>query len=285
MEEATEIENNGVISDVVLDGGSPVVIPYYRIFGLKFPKEVLEKRILIIIPTYNEHESICPLLTLIIETVPSVHMLVVDDMSPDGTGDVVKAFMADGNDDVFLLEREGPRGLGNAYRAGLQYGLDNGYEILITMDADWSHNPLHLPEMLAEIENADVVVGSRYMRDGGTINWRIRRILLSWLANRFARFVLKIKGSDLTSGFRAYRREVLESIGLENVQSDGYSYLVEMLYRAQLKNARVGEVPILFFDRTMGRSKINRKEIYRGAFTLIRLRFKKGKIKKQQEKI
>lgn len=260
------------------DQGSPVVIPYYRIFGIRFPREVLDKKILIIIPTYNERESIGPLLTLIIETVPGVDILVVDDQSPDGTGEEVKVFASETKSKVILLERNGPRGLGNAYRAGLQYGLETGYEIMITMDADWSHNPLHLPEILSAINDHDVVVGSRYMRDGGTINWRIRRILLSWLANRFARFVLGIKGSDLTSGFRAYRREVLEAIDLANVHSDGYSYLVEMLYRAQLKNASVGEVPILFFDRTMGRSKINRREIYRGAFTLIRLRLshKKG---------
>ncbi|MCU0285376.1 MAG: polyprenol monophosphomannose synthase, partial [Acidobacteria bacterium] len=129
-----------------------------------------------------------------------------------------------------------------------------------------------LPAILTAIEENDVVIGSRYIRDGGTINWRIRRILLSWLANRFARFILHLQGRDLTSGYRAYRREILEKIGLDQVRSNGYSYLVEMLFRAQQNGARVKEVPIIFYDRTMGNSKISRKEIYRGVITLIRLR-------------
>ena len=126
--------------------------------------------------------------------------------------------------------------------------------------------------MLNAIKGHDLVIGSRYMRDGGTINWRIRRILLSWLANRFARFVLSLSGSDLTSGYRAYRRQILEAIGPDSVQSNGYSFLVEMLFRAQRHQARVAEVPIIFYDRTMGSSKISKKEIYRGALTLISLR-------------
>ncbi len=247
-----------------------------------------KEKTLIIMPTYNERDNIVPLLDQVHESVPWVDMLVVDDMSPDGTGQVVNDFarsLEDAGDKtpdrtgkVILMEREGKRGLGHAYRAGLRYGLDNGYEILFTMDADHSHNPAHLPFMLAALTDHDVVIGSRYMRDGGTINWRIRRILLSWLANRFARFVLRLKGSDLTSGFRGYRRKVMETIDLENMRSNGYSFLVEMLFHAQGRKARVAEVPIIFFDRTMGKSKISRKEIYRGALTLIRLRFsgKKG---------
>ncbi|MCP5051474.1 MAG: glycosyltransferase, partial [bacterium] len=177
------------------------------------------------------------------------------------------------------MEREGERGLGGAYRAGLKYGMEKEYEILMTMDADHSHNPLHLRAMLSALEGNDVVIGSRYMRDGGTINWRIRRILLSWLANRFARFLLSLKGSDLTSGFRGYRRGILEAVGLKHVKSNGYSYLVEMLFRTQRKNARVAEVPIIFFDRSLGKSKISRKEIYRGILTLVRLRFSTRKDK------
>jgi dolichol-phosphate mannosyltransferase len=242
----------------------------------------IEKRekTLIIIPTYNEKDNIAPLLDYIHESVPWVDMLVVDDQSPDGTGQVVKEFAQSLKDEkventgeIILMEREGERGLGNAYRAGLRYGLDKDYEILFTMDGDHSHNPAHLPFMLAALQDHDVVIGSRYMRDGGTINWRIRRILLSWLANRFARFVLSLKGSDLTSGYRGYRRHLLEPIDLDNVRSNGYSFLVEMLFRVQRQDARMAEVPIIFFDRTMGKSKISRKEIYRGALTLIRLRF------------
>lgn len=232
--------------------------------------QVLEKT-LIIIPTYNERENIAELLKQIGEIVPGAHVVVVDDRSPDGTGEVVRSCRGVG-ETVTLIERSGERGLGNAYRDGLRFGLDHGYEVLVTMDADFSHNPLHLPAVLEASRDNDVVIGSRYIRDGGTINWRIRRILLSWLANRFARFILKLKGADLTSGFRAYRRTILEEIKPEKVRSNGYSFLVETIFRAQRKNARVTEVPIIFFDRTMGTSKISRREIFKSIFTLLRLR-------------
>ncbi|MGE5340573.1 MAG: polyprenol monophosphomannose synthase [Candidatus Omnitrophota bacterium] len=233
----------------------------------------IEEKTLIIIPTYNERENIVPLMSQLIETVPGAHILVVDDHSPDGTGQVVNDFSQRVSAHISVLERSGERGLGRAYQAGLCYGIEQGYDILITMDADLSHNPVHLPAMLKELKTNDMVIGSRYIKDGGTINWRIRRILLSWLANRFARFMLNLKGSDLTSGFRAYRRTILEKIRLDHVKSNGYSYLVEMLFRVQCQKARIGEVPIIFFDRTMGDSKISRKEVYRGILTLLRLRF------------
>jgi dolichol-phosphate mannosyltransferase len=242
------------------------------------------KKNIIIIPTYNECENIGPLMKKILETVLDTDIIVVDDDSPDGTAQEVKAFSKEHQKEIKLIERKGERGLGTAYRTGLQYGLDHGYNVLITMDADHSHNPEYLPVILSTLEENDVVVGSRYIRDGGTINWRIRRILLSWLANRFARFILRLKGSDLTSGYRAYRREILEKIGLDQVRSNGYSYLVEMLFRAQQLNARVREVPILFFDRTMGKSKISRKEIYRGAFTLLRLRLTSKRLRRHYDK-
>lgn len=245
------------------------------------------ERNLVIIPTYNERENIVPLIKQVLLTVTDTDIVVVDDDSPDGTAQEVRGlqgFAGEQGAEIMLIERKGERGLGGAYRAGLQYGVNRGYRILITMDADHSHNPLHLPAILACIETNDVVIGSRYIRDGGTINWRIRRILLSWLANRFARFILRLKGSDLTSGYRAYRREILEKIGLEHVRSNGYSYLVEMLFLAQQKGARVGEVPIIFYDRTMGNSKISRKEIYRGVLTLLRLRLTSGRLRRDPNK-
>ncbi len=240
---------------------------------VKFIAYEVREKILIVIPTYNERENIVDLLKQIREIVPGAHVVVVDDRSPDGTGDVVRAFCGAGQGEfIALIERDGERGLGNAYREGLRYGLEHGYDVLLTMDADFSHNPLHLPAMLEASREHDVTIGSRYIRDGGTINWRIRRILLSWLANRFARFILGLHGADLTSGFRAYRRKILEDIMPEKIRSNGYSFLVEMLYRAQRKNARVVEVPILFFDRTMGVSKISRREIFLGVLTILRLR-------------
>lgn len=241
--------------------------------GIKFIAYAVREKTLIIIPTYNERENIVELLNQIGEIVPGAHVIVVDDRSPDGTGSAVRSFCgAGGGPSVVLLERAGRRGLGNAYREGLRYGLDHGYDVLVTMDADFSHNPIHLPAILEACRDHDVAIGSRYIRDGGTINWRIRRILLSWLANRFARFILNLKGADLTSGFRAYRRTILEDIGPEKVQSNGYSFLVEMLFRAQRKNARVAEIPIVFFDRTMGTSKISRREIFLSVLTVLRLR-------------
>jgi dolichol-phosphate mannosyltransferase len=241
--------------------------------AVRFVAYELHDKTLIVIPTYNERENIVDLLTQIREIIPGAHVVVVDDRSPDGTGDAVRSFCnADGGTSVVLIERTGERGLGNAYREGLRYGLDHGYAVLVTMDADFSHNPLHLPAILEGCRDHDVVIGSRYIRDGGTINWRIRRILLSWLANRFARFILNLRGADLTSGFRAYRRKILEDIVPEKVRSNGYSFLVEMLFRAQRKNARVLEVPIVFFDRTMGTSKISRREIFLSVFTVLRLR-------------
>jgi dolichol-phosphate mannosyltransferase len=239
--------------------------------GIKFIAYEAREKTLILIPTYNERENIVELLKQIVEIVPGAHVVVVDDRSPDGTGEAVRDCRGFG-ETVTLIERTGVRGLGNAYREGLRYGLDHGYEVLVTMDADFSHNPLHLPAILETIRDHDVAIGSRYIRDGGTINWRIRRILLSWLANRFARFILNLKGADLTSGFRAYRRKILEDIVPEKVRSNGYSFLVEMLFRAQRKNARVAEVPIVFFDRTMGTSKISRREIFLSILTVLRLR-------------
>jgi dolichol-phosphate mannosyltransferase len=241
--------------------------------AIKFIAYEVREKTLIIIPTYNERENIADLLNQIGEIVPGVHVVVVDDHSPDGTSDAVRSYCAAGGMSVTLIERAGARGLGNAYREGMHYGLDHGYDVLMTMDADFSHNPLHLPAILEASRDHDVVIGSRYIRDGGTINWRIRRILLSWLANRFARFFLNLKWADLTSGFRAYRRKILEDINPEQIQSNGYSFLVEILFRAQRKNANVAEVPIVFFDRSMGTSKISRREIFRSVFTVLRLRY------------
>lgn len=238
--------------------------------GVTFVAYPVHEKVLIIIPTFNERENIAELLAQIHEIVPDVDVLVVDDRSPDGTGDAVRSCRGFG-DKIALIERNGERGLGNAYRDGMRYGLDRGYDVVLTMDADFSHNPLHLPAMLEASREHDVVIGSRYIRDGGTINWRIRRILLSWLANRFARFVLGLKGADLTSGFRAYRRPMLQAIAPDRVRSNGYSFLVETMFRAQRRKARVIEVPIIFFDRSLGTSKISRREIFKSVRTILRL--------------
>ncbi len=228
---------------------------------------------LIIIPTYNEKNNISMLLRRITEMAPEVDILVVDDNSPDGTALEVKNFVTGTRANIQLIERIGIRGLGTAYKTGFQYGLERNYDIFVTMDADLSHNPVHLPAILSAVRHYDLVIGSRHIRDGGIINWPFRRILLSWLANKFARLVLGVKGHDLTSGYRAYRRTILETIDLDAVRSNGYSFLVEMFYLAQCSHARICEVPIIFFDRTVGKSKISDREIYLGALTLLRLRW------------
>lgn len=233
----------------------------------------MSRRVLVIVPTLNEVENVRVLLPQILAIVPPLSILVVDDDSPDGTADVVSELSRRSDGRIAVLRRKGEPGLGRAYTAGLMWGFEQHFDVLMTMDADLSHNPAHIPAILEALDDHDVVVGSRYIRDGGVINWQIRRILLSWLANRFARLILGLRGHDLTSGFRAYSRAILERVPLQQIRSNGYSYLVEMLFHVERQRGRVGEVPIVFFDRTCGVSKISKREVFRGALTLLRLRF------------
>ena len=226
---------------------------------------------LLIVPSYNESAHVTELVTRFFSYVENGHLLVVDDQSPDGTADIVEGLQAT-YPNLMLLRRKGERGLGRAYLAGLAIALEKGFEVAGTMDADLSHDPAYLPRMLTLLETADVVIGSRYIRDGGTINWQIRRILLSWLANKFAAKLLRIPAHDLTSGYRLYRRGTLEKLQLSAIHSTGYSFLVELLYRAHRTGAVITESPIIFYDRTMGASKLRSREIYLGAFHLLRLR-------------
>lgn len=230
----------------------------------------ISMKVLIIIPTYNEKENIANLITAIRQNCVEADIVIVDDNSPDGTAEIVRA-MAAVDRTIKLIERT-ERGLGTAYVAGFRFGLQYDYDLFITMDADFSHDPKYLPQFLAAASFYDVVIGSRYIRDGGTINWRIRRILLSWLANKFAHTLLKLQSRDLTSGFRAYRRSILQKIPFSTFRSQGYSYLVEMLFCAKKKDASIVEIPIVFYDRWLGKSKISKREIYLGVWTLIRLK-------------
>lgn len=227
---------------------------------------------LIIVPTYNESSNIAELVGKIFSNVTDVHLLVVDDDSPDGTAEIVEKLRA-AHPRLAILRRHGERGLGRAYTEGIRRALDEGFEIIGTMDADLSHNPDYLPSMFALLGQCDVVIGSRYIRDGGTVNWGIGRILLSWMANTFAAILLEIPAHDITSGYRLYRRQALEWIRTTQVKSTGYSFLGELLYRAHRAGARIIEHPIIFHDRTLGVSKLHRREIYLGALNLLRLRF------------
>lgn len=227
---------------------------------------------LIIVPTYNESSNIAELVERIFSNVRDAHLLVVDDNSPDGTAEMVEKLRST-HPNLAVLCRTGERGLGRAYTAGIHYALDNGFQIIGTMDADLSHDPAYLPPMLALLGTCDVVIGSRYVRDGGTVNWGMGRILLSWLANTFAAILLQLPAHDVTSGYRLYRRSALEWISRTDVKSTGYSFLGELLYRAHRAGARIVEHPIVFHDRTLGVSKLHRREIYLGALNLLRLRF------------
>lgn len=229
---------------------------------------------LVIVPTYNEVANIGDLVRQFFTFVENVHLLVVDDDSPDGTAALVEE-LSQTYPDLRLLRRKGERGLGRAYIAGMMYALENNFEIIGTMDADLSHDPAYLPRQLTLMESHDVVIGSRYVRDGGTVNWQIRRILLSWLANKYAAKLLNLPANDLTSGYRLYRRKALAWVHPERVKSTGYSFLAELLYRAHRAGADIAESPIIFYDRSMGASKLRSREIYLGAINLIRLRFSK----------
>jgi len=223
---------------------------------------------LVIIPTYNERENVPEIARAVHRVAPDVDILFVDDNSPDGTGQVADELAAaDGR--IRVLHRPGKLGLGTAYLAGFQDGLAAGYKWLIEMDADFSHDPGYLPEMLARAKNgADVVVGSRYIRGGGTENWGLGRRVLSQGGGIYARTILGVDVKDLTAGFVCYRRDVLEQLGLDQIRSEGYGFQIEMKYRVLKKGYRIEEMPIRFVDRRVGQSKMSRK-IFVEALTLV----------------
>jgi len=224
----------------------------------------------IVIPTYNEADNIRALVQEILHYVPHAHVIVVDDASPDGTGEIVDE-MAREDERIHVVHRPGKLGLGTAYVAGFRVAFELGADPICTMDADFSHHPRYLPALLAKAQEVDVSIGSRYVPGGGTAHWGVQRQILSRGANFVARTLLGLQARDCTAGFRAYRRYVLETIRPETVKADGYSYLVEMLYRCQRQGFRVGEVPIIFADRVRGRSKISQREIFKAMGTVARL--------------
>ncbi len=227
-------------------------------------------RSIVIVPTYNEAENIRLLVAEVLALPVGVDVLIVDDNSPDGTGEIADELAARYTA-VHVLHRTAKLGLGTAYIAGFKYALDHGYDRVMTMDADFSHHPRYIPALLEKSLEADLVIGSRYVRGGGTSGCTLPRKLLSWGANAFAKLVLGLKAMDCTAGFRCYRREVLESIELDTIFANGYSFLIEMLYRCQRSGWRVSEVPILFENRQRGASKISREEIIKALYTVLRL--------------
>ena len=229
---------------------------------------------ILIVPTYNEMENIRPLVEDVLKHVPDMHILIYDDNSPDGTGDIADE-LARENENVRVVHRPGKMGLGSAYISGFGKALKEGYEYICHMDADFSHDPKYWPDLLKGMKVNDVMIGSRYVSGGGTRNWGLHRRVLSRTSNFVARNVLGIPARDCTGGFRCYKAQILAKIGLDKIFSEGYSFLEEILFKVVRAGAKVGETPIIFVERTRGRSKISRKEIFKGVITLFRLRFSK----------
>lgn len=228
---------------------------------------------LVIVPTYNECENISRLIHAVLGQDPRLEVLVVDDGSPDGTGDIVQT-IADANTRVHLLRRAQKMGLGTAYIAGFRWSLERDYAYIFEMDADFSHDPAHLRQFLKTIETADLVIGSRYREGKVTVvNWPIGRLLLSYYANIYARIVTGVPIWDLTAGFKCYRRTVLEAIDLSRVRSNGYAFQIEMHFRAWKKKFRIVEIPIVFVDRTEGTSKMSGHIVREAMWMVWRLRF------------
>jgi dolichol-phosphate mannosyltransferase len=232
----------------------------------------MAERALVIIPTYNEAPNLGNLVPQVLAQDSRIELLVVDDNSPDGTGQLAAA-LAQQNARVHVLHREGKLGLGSAYVTGFRWALERGYDYVFEMDADFSHDPQHLKEFLKAIEDADLVLGSRYLGGRVTVvNWPMTRLLLSYTANIYARQVTGLSMWDLTGGFKCFRRRVLEAIDLSGVRSNGYAFQIEMSVRAWRKGFTLKEIPIVFVDRTEGQSKMNRSIVREAIWMVPRLR-------------
>lgn len=229
-------------------------------------------RTLVVVPTYDERENIVRLVPDILCQDPRLDVLIVDDASPDGTGEVADRLAAE-DERVHVMHRAGKLGLGTAYLEGFRWGLERGYGRFQQMDADFSHDPAHLPQFLEASQRYDLVLGSRYLDGRVTvINWPIARLLLSYFANVYARWVTGLPVADATGGFKCFRREVLEAIHLDRVQSEGYSFQIEMSFRAWKRKFRLGEIPIVFVDRDVGESKMSKRIIWEAVWRVWRLR-------------
>lgn len=227
---------------------------------------------LIVVPTYNERENIERLLDRVLAVADAIEVLVVDDNSPDGTAAAVAAYMQK-NSRVHILNRPGKQGLGPAYIAGFRWALARDYDVIMEMDADLSHRPRYLPAFLETIQRCDIAVGSRWVRGGKIANWPFHRVWLSRMASLYSRLILGIHVRDMTAGFIAYRRQVLENLNLETIRADGYSFQIEMKYRAYQRGYKICEIPITFTDRRIGQSKISRRIVFEALLLVWFLRF------------
>lgn len=231
------------------------------------------QRALVIIPTFNESENLPRLVPSVLSRDERLEILVVDDNSPDGTGRLAEEIAA-AEPRVHVIHRAGKLGLGTAYIAGFKWGIERKYDILFEMDADFSHDPTHLPQFLEAVQDYDLVLGSRYLHGRVTVvNWPMGRLLLSYFANSYARWVTGLPIADATGGFKCFRRQVLEAIELDRVESNGYAFQIEMSFRAWKKGFRLGEIPIMFVDRDLGESKMSKKIVREAVWRVWRLRF------------
>ncbi|MBD3225186.1 MAG: glycosyltransferase [Caldithrix sp.] len=227
---------------------------------------------LIITPTYNEVDNVKKLADSIFRYQPDIHILFVDDSSPDGTGELIKK-MRQQNEHIHLLTREQKDGLGRAYTAGFKFALENGYQYIFEMDADFSHDPKEIPNFLKAIEDNDLVLGSRYIKGVNVVNWPLRRLLLSYFANFYTKLVTGLPVCDATGGYKCFRRKVLESIDFNNIRSNGYAFQIELSFKAWKKGFRIKEIPIIFVDRIYGQSKLSSKIMWEATFLVWKLRF------------
>lgn len=231
------------------------------------------ERGLVIVPTFNERENVARIISSVLAQDPCLSILIVDDGSPDGTGAIVDEIAA-GNDRVHALHRPTKMGLGTAYLAGFKWALARDFTLVFEMDADFSHDPGHLPEFLRAIVGADLVLGSRYRHGKVTVvNWPMTRLMLSYAANIYARTVTGLQLYDATGGFKCFRRRVLETIDLEDVRSNGYAFQIEVSFRAWRKGFRIAEIPIVFTDRTEGESKMSKRIVREAIWMVWRLRW------------
>ncbi len=237
---------------------------------------------LIIIPTYNEKENIEAIIRKVFSLPKEFHVLIVEDNSPDGTADIVKRLMTEFPDRLFIEERKGKLGLGTAYIHGFKWALQRKYDYIFEMDADFSHNPEDLPRLYAACHDkgADLAVGSRYANGVvNVVNWPMGRVLMSYYASAYVRFITRMKIGDATAGFVCYTRKVLETINLDNIKFVGYAFQIEMKFTAYKLGFKLAEVPIIFTDRTLGQSKMSKKIFKEAFFGVIQLRFRKLRVK------
>lgn len=229
---------------------------------------------IVIIPTYNEAVNIRRMLDRVLNLQPSLDILVIDDNSPDGTAELVKEVSQD-SPRIHLIERRGKLGLGSAYVTGFRYALSEGYDFIMEMDADFSHNPGDLPRLLEAAQKYDLVIGSRYCQGVNIINWPFKRLLISYFASKYVRIITGMPVKDPTAGFKCFNRKVLESIDLNHILSDGYAFQVEMNFRAWVKGFSIKEVSIIFTERIDGVSKMSRRIVWEAAWMVWRLHFLK----------